>query len=1066
MTSIASAQSFSTPCTCDSTIFMVPDTLDATCAKLLNNLSNPFKEISDIIKLANLKHISADLLPRLNDDLIKIGKILSLNVTALCIEDMHQSKETISFLEVLNTHLFNIDAHHLDCGSSCSFHNEGLLSHSVLAMINCIWATQITSTPVVSHIAGLMGLLHDVGKQKTVTSFAKSNELCYPCHGELGCSILLRLWDCHFAEHISEEDWITICSVINIHMCGYREVEPCEKWNLLSQHPDEVKHYLEVMAYGDFFSAYPKTDDEISNFLLSRPKFHEHIFKKHSMKVQGVLVQILGGSSSGKTTFSRIFYSNLMAREIKAELVCRDTFMMKTVCSKMGWHIDQVQYDTCYKVYQEHKLNKVVNEQMNLHIEKLLNDNVVVIVDSVALLYAAATQIIPKNATNSLKISIFIDRGALISEDGKRIGVSREKQIELLGPKAFNMTFPAKSKGVNLFNLSAIATARDWSKASQVSSRPHLVLHCFWNEQTMRDTNINHYIGLIDSMIVAPTHVPEQETTSSHPGEPISTDDMDATTLLNHLGTLENINDFMDKHEYRVSDYCNKKVICIKYKDGRIQWKKAWGRLFRGNAFFWDDGEWKEIKHVLQAGAEVYTGYHETEQVNKEDMQDYDKGFNHLSKIQQETFEIFSKKKAFPKSGILTSKADGAFIVVNVYEGELATKLSTLIEQYGDEFAKIIANSSWRINEHLVVISTSGTWFPSNNTNMKNYIISSIRSSLDIAANKDTPEKVLTDILPDFLYKIKCSIKQIKEKGYNFNESISLHFEAICKNRTDDWSEYPHAELATVYQDGMFRCLGMATSKQFWSHAQIQDVISAGDWDQPFYWNVKHPKQVESMLKSLDNILKGTMTHSDFLLKFKPANKVHPHHMILDFEGFVLLIFITDAITDYNKAKTGIYYKAHKLDSKNISKLMEYPDEAATHFWAIRVVKEFYGNFKEYVPIMFDEIKVKLTQFVAENVHLLPEKASRNFEQRPISVKFKMMLNHKECDTVYDLIYDDIFYKYFPSISKINAIHLMKTAIFKEVDFSSNIDEAVKRLLEDLHFKNQFFSAYSLHVRE
>jgi predicted outer membrane repeat protein len=95
--------------------------------------------------------------------------------------------------------------------------------------------------------------------------------------------------------------------------------------------------------------------------------------------------------------------------------------------------------------------------------------------------------------------------------------------------------------------------------------------------------------------------------------------------------------------------------------------KKKWGRQLRGNAFLWCDNEWIEIKHALQAGAEVYTEYHKNNSIDITETQDYSEGFGHLSQLQMETMECFHNNKAFKHGGVLSSKVDGSLIVVNVY---------------------------------------------------------------------------------------------------------------------------------------------------------------------------------------------------------------------------------------------------------------------------------------------------------------------------------------------------------------------------------------------------------------
>jgi hypothetical protein len=92
----------------------------------------------------------------------------------------------------------------------------------------------------------------------------------------------------------------------------------------------------------------------------------------------------------------------------------------------------------------------------------------------------------------------------------------------MLGEKNFITTIPdiGEKNGPNLFNLSAIPTGYDWNTASKCNSRPHIVLHAYWDEIYERNTFITEYIHLIKENCMW------QE----------STDDMDAIDLLNQMG--------------------------------------------------------------------------------------------------------------------------------------------------------------------------------------------------------------------------------------------------------------------------------------------------------------------------------------------------------------------------------------------------------------------------------------------------------------------------------------------------------------------------------------------------
>lgn len=1000
-----------------------------------------------------------------------VQKILDFEVKFLQVdsETLTQNMTKSSLRKILHQHVFDQDVHNLTCGK-CSFHTETLEMHSIMTMLYCMsFFLKEEVHDMKLHVVGLMGLLHDVGKRHSVKEI--NQELCYPCHGEIGCSILLRLWNTNFEPFITEEEWKVMCGAINLHMCGYHEEtlnsNTMQKWNLLSVHPYPVKRALYVLSFGDTFAAGPKSSEALNSFLKSRDSFKNIVVdsvQDISTDKKGVLIQVLGSSSSGKSSFVEQFCKELSNKGIFYCVATRDTIMIEVVEEKWG---KQINYAAYRQIYADHKLSKLVNERMNVKICQALDSNSLVIVDTVAVLYNAAKFIIPQNARNALKISIFIDRGEEIQEqDGKRLNISLEEQLKLFGQKSAAFTLPCiptptdTKLNLNLFNLSAISTSRNFSKASECSSRPHIVLHYFWNKASNRDTFIGHYIPKIQSII----------------GRPIPTDEMNPISLLNHLGSCDKIQSFFSEQGYTVSIYGNGKLVCIKYMDGRVKWKTAWGRSLRGSVFLWNGSSWEEIKHVLQAGAEMYTGYHDRTEV--EETQDYNQhsGIDHLSAKQQEIHFLFKKNKPFKHGAIFTSKSDGAFCVVNVYQSHLLDVLLDVINHEKNAFAQRVALYSYEYwkGKRMIVISTSGTWCAG--PRMQDYIVSSMLSAFDIQYNGETELEALELVLPTLILKIDATLNSL-ENTHIWNASIpsiSFHFEAVCKNRTTFWGNH-HPELAISYPKGMLTCLGCATAKQFYTHAQIEDAIEAGGWDQPYYWNITHTKKIEIMLAGLDGIIKEKMTHDQFLTKFPPSNRVLPHNQVLHKEGGVLLVKNDStpfSSTDYSKVKTQVYYCSHKLNMKNFAYLATFPSSAAESFWAIRVVLEFSNNFSKNFGTMICEI-IQATQcFVTseETKNLLPLKAKKGFEARDLKTQAKIILNNNNCSSIFQ-DWKTIFVKYFPSIPGDRALDFLRSLAFKKhIDIScvcvdsdpAALQTTIEYLLKDHDFQACFFDLYGI----
>lgn len=298
----------------------------------------------------------------------------------------------------------------------------------------------------------------------------------------------------------------------------------------------------------------------------------------------------------------------------------------------------------------------------------------------------------------------------------------------------------------------------------------------------------------------------------------LNTDTLNITEYVNHLyktyGCNEMCNIIKENNflvnvpsQFQNTIYENK-IIKIMYKEYCKLWKPKWARQCRGVILFLDDDNIiKCIKYQLQRGAEVLTGLQIKN--GQHDTQDLDiKNISHLSNTQQETIKLLASKSQI--DGFLSFKCDGSLIGITLYSGKFYDIAKLWVEQFGDDFAKVVLKISIKLGcDFVPIISTQNTFMISEM--MHSYFVTSVLDALNIK-NYDELVKLTKvskshDIFELYGHILFEKISHVR-KYYN-HDIITINFEAVCKNRTCANNEL-HNEFAISYPNSMFKLLGIS----------------------------------------------------------------------------------------------------------------------------------------------------------------------------------------------------------------------------------------------------------------
>ena len=878
--------------------------------------------------------------------------------------------------------------YHCEGGRTCP-HSESLYEHLCnVAEFSYIRSKKLNYSEHECIKAWITGLLHDIGKPGTLCVNKKYTS--FKGHGIVGSAMLINFWSNEIFEKLemTKEDWGDICACTCVHMCGYFSQQTTHDhiFNMKIL-PINVKRILVPLRYGDQMGLVKWTDkpeyddlyensfknetaliDDEADFIknididnsISITDINEYL--KTTNKDKGVLIQVIGTSSSGKSSFVNKLV-NILGKD-KTVHISRDFHMINAINKENGFkllenydEITPVIYQKSYKIYIDTGkalAQKINNNMMNECTNGLLIGKIVII-DSMITMFQSANSVIPDIAINSYKINFWMNRNKMITseESETRLGMSYQSQITTHGD--CNVYNPYRQEIIwrNMVSLT------ENHIIEKNKTKAHLSISVGWND--CMDHIIHHLsekILIIYNYNNTITRLPLLEDTM----------DMTLIELITELKKIDGIEEFFKAHNYIVNK-TYRDVVGIKYIDGLNKiWKPKWAREARGRFYYIGD-KTIELKSGLQRGIEVLTKKHidagitETQDINFKPTKNsngtpshlnpsgsltgkdlkwdilnlyrFNRNINEFDKVQEQVLELFSGENTV--DCVISAKVDGSLLIMNVYpaESEQNKIMYDIIDKYADGFSKELANYCRDNNMPLITIATQGTLLISEH--MQDYFLTALQCLIEIPQFESL---ILSwkAVIPEFVNLVieyyKCLYNQFKNKDY-----ITMFFEAYCKDRTTIIGNNLHTELAVAYDHNGLNLLGVTNRNIYIPHFNLPQLI----FKQPFFLKITNTKQVFERMELLDNIIIGKANNEDLKC-------VHP-------EGFVLLTKINN-IYDYAKIKTKLYYDCHKVKKDNIKNLLSLDKNCEKYYPIIPRLRSFFENLRPSLLMTITETMI------------------------------------------------------------------------------------------------------------
>lgn len=991
-------------------------------------------------------------------------ELMSITISSqLVIENKEQKYINITWKDFFDI----IKSEHWHKTDKCSCpHDEPLYDH----LVNCgklsyEKAKLLNYNEHDCKKAYLAGLLHDIGKPGTRKTFGKL--MSFKGHALVGGALIENFWSDELQSKLllSKNDWSDISTLADVHMCGYFPDQCSDAHKVCFQMlSDSVKKLLICVRYGDVLSMEPvsrfkQTKEEIRNELMETENdFINNInselnlvnFLQSNNLDKGVLIQMCGTSSSGKTYLSKYISDSLIDKNVNVKVITRDDYIIKWAYKFMGKKVSDK--DPYPKIYQEaikhyHSTDKIyanrINENIKNDINQYLQQGYIVIVDSLMTMYhKTIASILPESVKNAFKINLWIHRNTMILEDESinRLGASLSEQIEL---------YQASNSILNPFrhldwdNLISITEKKDITDVS--INQAHISLSIGRNQIKYKELN-NLLIHLKNIY----------EFNQSNWRIPLINDTMDYNLqeLIHYLysnGGFIAIKEFFESYNYRViqpfkdTTYAEK-IIGIKYLDGINNiWRPKWAREARGRFYYLSDSI-IPLKDALQRGVEILTTNHKSHGINETQDIDISK-IDMLDDIQIDILRKFSGDNDI--NGYLTGKVDGSLIIVNYYpkDSEQYSILKEVISNVGSSFAKIMLDYCLGNDGPLITVSTQGTIVVSDE--MTDYVLTALQSLIDFKFT--TINDSWKEIYPKFHTMVMEYINTL-----NFNASmINMCFEAYCKDRIS-FTNKIHTELAVSYDHSGFNLLGLMKDNNYIPHFDLPNII----FKQPIYLKVNKTKQVFEIMDDMDKVVMGDMTHTEFMKKYFPNNMDYPIHM----EGWVFLMPYNDGY-DYSKIKTNLYYKCHKVRDNNIKELLSLPSNCEKYYPVLKILRDFYNNhelritnsIEELYHTLENELKTKSVLYTGLNGKAKDriDEHIKNPEDEKVRVlAFKILINNCK-DEMLNII-KTVNSKYWNNESDELAL-LMKSILMKSEPWIGNFDR-LKEILDNGNYTKELYN--------
>jgi Ni2+-binding GTPase involved in maturation of urease and hydrogenase len=1001
------------------------NTIERLCSELhlcivAGDHSNMVDCVIQLSSLVNKKddaflNLSELLACRIANAFVVIGQLLVAPSQIAVSDGITQCMADVTLL----TYFEKIKSQHYHKSGdyTCDFHMESLFAHlhmaAVSAMAYTLWTNpECTDDELI--LIGTMAFLHDIGKISTLEEIndGPNKWVGYRFHGEMGAGILAMLWsDAYVTIHpvFTKDNWEHLSRVVCVHMCGYHDTDPSSA-NSLYKHPllciecKHVKQLLIPMSIGDNFGGVKadRVAENCADIVGTRDAFAVAIsadgiatfVERNPFKAFVIFVR--GMSGSGKSTIVQQFVNHFESVGHTCVVMSRDIIICDVVAAYLGEPVagikpDGAIYSRYYSVFAGSKDKKLLAEHVQREMKRVvevgINNHNIVIVDTVMSLFNAIKFSVPANLSEAFVMSIDVVRNELMTDEGGRMGMTLEKQLQIAGKKDIFSWLPPDAVK-NAQNLTSVSTAMDITRPSP-QTKPRSCHVVTWNK--LYTTGLTE--ALHQATLLAESYCKKPENLVANMGLIDK-----ANALYKELGWNGMLQWFEERYytarcPSAFKEFASDRMVMIKYLEHNRLWSEKWNRDARGAVLYLNDnGLIVPLKWALQRGAEVLTGQQCKAGIVTQDCDGKDNSQFDLS--QQDTIKRLSSKSSI--EGVASSKVDGSLFLATCFFGSYALIADEWVTNHGDSFSKAVWLQGKR-HGLTIILSTQGT-FMMTDLDMQCYTVTAMLGEyVEKFDASMTPDIAVTTYGIDWFDRFARLVEIVNVKHDEI--SLTFSFETVCANRTTCAGK-EHTELAIRYDRSFLKFLGLSRCTErfasFVPHFAITEPIP---FDQPFYWEISHADQIENMATSLGSLTRKLIKVEEFFLLHPPSNAYRVQYSFIDFEGFVFYTKLSDGCYDYGKIKTDEYYNGHKLrlgSKSNIGYLLELAKTSSDIFPLAHRVSLFFDGLDAKIINLVTIVRDDLDKSKSTNNKLfeaLPTKAKVTFGVKSFETQCKMLMN-------------------------------------------------------------------------
>lgn len=232
----------------------------------------------------------------------------------------------------------------------------------------------------------------------------------------------------------------------------------------------------------------------------------------------------------------------------------------------------------------------------------------------------------------------------------------------------------------------------------------------------------------------------------------------------------------------------------------------------------------------------------------------------------------------------------------------------------------------------------------------------------------------------------------------------------------------------------MYLFLGASWCGNTWLMNVPHTMLNLTDVSEPRFWITENAKQVDDLMRGLEDVVYGRLSSLAFISRFTPSNKTFDPLLPLHPEGYVCYTkegeYRDLPLVDYNKLKLSAYYIGHKFHDNSIKELYELSKTASHIFPMAKAVGDFYSGFSKFL-----EIARKLNVGILPYSGLLEGKAAKSFPTASKETQYKMIINASI--PTFDSWLKELVCEYFPAVETTDVL-------------TDNIKSGLKRMAMDL----------------